>query len=125
MATDAARTELLPPEPVQVPERRALTTSVPVPDRRLGGFEAGRLTLIDSGSDYVFHLTSLLCVRAVMEGGEVVFVDGGNSIDPPGLRRIAGGGGVAPSCRAARSGTGTGTWPSPRPTSSSSGPCGP
>src|SRR3990170_2788564 len=77
MATDAARTELLPPELAQVPERRALTTSIPVLDRLLGGFEAGRLTLIDSGSDYVFHLTSLLCVRAVMEGGEVVFVDGG------------------------------------------------
>src|SRR3989304_2618210 len=95
MATDAARTELLPPEPVQVPERRALTTSVPVPDRRLGGFEAGRLTLIDSGSDYVFHLTSLLCVRAVMEGGEVVFVDGGNSIAPHGIARMAGRAGLA------------------------------
>src|SRR3972149_6119311 len=99
MATDAARTELLPPEPVQVPERRALTTSIPVLDRLLGGFEAGRLTLIDSGSDYVFHLTSLLCVRAVMEGGEVVFVDGGNSIDPHGIARIAGRGGGARAAR--------------------------
>lgn len=58
-------------------------------DRILGGFEAGRVTLIDSGSDYVFHLTSLLCVRSVMEGGEVVFVDGGNSIDPHGIAGIA------------------------------------
>ena len=95
MATDAARTELLPPELAQVPERRALTTSIPVLDRLLGGFEAGRLTLIDSGSDYVFHLTSLLCVRAVMEGGEVVFVDGGNSVDPHGIARIAGRAGLA------------------------------
>ena len=58
-------------------------------DRLLGGFEAGKVTLIDSGSDYVFHLTSLLCVRAVMEGAEVVFVDGGNSIDPHGIAGIA------------------------------------
>src|SRR3990172_4229749 len=95
MATDAARTELLPPELVQIQERRPLTPSIPVLDRLLGGFEAGRLTLIDSGADYVFHLTSLLCVRAVMEGGEVVFVDGGNSVDPHGIARIAGRAGLA------------------------------
>src|SRR3989337_2051356 len=77
MATDAARTELLPPELAQVPERRALTTSIPVLDRLLGGFEAGRLTLIDSGSDYVFHLTSLPCVRAGVGGGGVGVVGGG------------------------------------------------
>ena len=37
----------------------------------------------------MFHLTSLLCVRAVMEGDEVVFVDGGNSVDPHGIAAIA------------------------------------
>src|SRR3989454_11664247 len=84
-----ARTEVLPQELVQVPERRLLATSIPVLDRLLGGFEGGRITLIDSGSDYVFHLTSLLCVRAVMEGDEVVFVDGGNSVDPHGIAAIA------------------------------------
>lgn len=65
--------------------RRVLTTSVPTLDRLLGSFEAGKVTLIDSGSDFVFHLTTLLCVRAVMEGGSVVFVDGGNSVDPHGM----------------------------------------
>jgi Rad51 protein len=65
--------------------RKALTTSVPTLDRLLGSFEAGKVTLIDSGSDFVFHLTTLLCVRAVMEGGSVVFVDGGNSVDPHGM----------------------------------------
>lgn len=95
MATAEARTELLPQELAQVQERRILTTSIPVLDRLLGGFEAGRLTLIDSGSDYVFHLASLLCVRAVMDGGEVVFVDGGNSIDPHGIARIARRAGLA------------------------------
>lgn len=65
--------------------RPALTTSVPTLDRILGPFEAGKITLIDSGSDFVFHLTTLLCVRAVMEGREVVFLDGGNSVDPHGM----------------------------------------
>jgi len=66
-----------------------LTTSIPTLDRLLGPFEGGRVTLIDSGSDYVFHLTSLLCVRAVMEGSDVVFVDGGNSVDPYGIAATA------------------------------------
>jgi len=75
---------------VPVPELRAisrpaLTTSVPTLDRILGSFDAGKVTLIDSGSDFVFHLTTLLCVRAVMEGHEVVFLDGGNSVDPHGM----------------------------------------
>jgi len=65
--------------------RPALTTSVPTLDRILGPFEAGKITLVDSGSDFVFHLTTLLCVRAVMEGREVVFLDGGNSVDPHGM----------------------------------------
>lgn len=75
---------LIAPE-ARVATREALTTSVPILDRILGPFEAGRLTLIDSGSDFVFQLTTLLCVRAVMEGHGVVFLDGGNSIDPHGM----------------------------------------
>ena len=43
----------------------------------------------------MFHLTSLLCVRAVMEGGEIVFVDGGNSVDPHGIASIARRAGLA------------------------------
>src|SRR5439155_5784078 len=66
---------------VRVETRPALTTLVPTLDRILGPFEPGKITLIDSGSDFVFHLTTLLAVRAVMEGHEVVFLDGGNSVD--------------------------------------------
>jgi hypothetical protein len=61
---------------------------VPTLDRIVGPFEAGKITLIDSGSDFVFHLTTLLCVRAVMEGHEVVFLDGGNSVNPHGMVAI-------------------------------------
>lgn len=75
---------LVEPE-VRVEARKALTTSVPTLDRLLGGFDPGRTTLIDSGSDFLFHLTTLLCVRTVMEGEDVVFVDGGNSVDPHGM----------------------------------------
>jgi len=70
---------------VRVETRPALTTLVPTLDRILGSFEAGKITLIDSGSDFVYHLTTLLSVRAVMEGHEVVFLDGGNSVDPHGM----------------------------------------
>lgn len=75
---------LVTPE-ARVVARPALVTSVPTLDRILGPFEAGKVTLIDSGSDFVFRLTTLLCVRAVMEGEGVVFVDGGNSVDPHGM----------------------------------------
>ncbi len=61
---------------------------MPTLDRIVGPFEAGKITLIDSGSDFVFHLTTLLCVRAVMEGHEVVFLDGGNSVNPHGMVAI-------------------------------------
>src|SRR5436309_6398026 len=44
---------------VRVETRPALTTLVPTLDRILGPLEAGKITLIDSGSDFVFHLTTL------------------------------------------------------------------
>ncbi len=66
-------------------DRILVTTLVPTLDRILGPFERGKITLVDSGSNFVFHLTTLLCVRAVMEGHEVVFLDGGNSVDPHGM----------------------------------------
>jgi len=79
---------------VQVPEivvqRPALTTGLPVLDGLLGPFEASRLALVDSGSDFVFQLQSLLSVRCVAElDSDVVFVDGGNSVDPHGIVRLA------------------------------------
>ena len=75
--------------------RPALTTSVPTLDRILGPFDAGKVTLIDSSSDFVFHLTTLLAVRAVMEGHEVVFLDGGNSVDPHGMVALGKRAGLA------------------------------
>ncbi len=85
----AATTTALVPVPELV-LRPALTTGLPVLDKYLGPFEAPRLTLLDSGSDFVFQVQTLLCVRAVAElDSDVVFVDGGNSIDPHGIVRAA------------------------------------
>jgi hypothetical protein len=70
--------------------RRTLATSVPALDRILGGFPAGQVTLLDSGSDFVYHLLSLLCVQNVLAfDGATVFVDGGNSIDPYAMAAMA------------------------------------
>ena len=72
------------------PAKRTLHTSLSILDSIIGGFEAGKVSLVDSGSDFVFHLTSILCVRHAFDtGGEVVFVDGGNSVDPYGMASLA------------------------------------
>ena len=78
-------TEALVVPETRVVARPALATSVSTLDRLLGPFEPGKITLIDSGSNFVFQLATLLAVRAVMEGHEVVFLDGGNSVDPHGM----------------------------------------
>ena len=86
MATATA----LVPVPDIVLRAPVLTTGLPVLDGLLGPFEASRLALVDSGSDFVFQLQSLLCVRCVAEfDSDVVFVDGGNSVDPHGIVRLA------------------------------------
>ena len=73
-----------------LPAKRTLQTSLGVLDSIIGGFEAGKVSLVDSGSDFVYHLTSLLCVRHVFDtGGDVVFVDGWNSVDPYGMATLA------------------------------------
>ncbi len=78
---------------VQVPDvvlRPSLTTGLPVLDAYLGPFDASRLAFVDSGSDFAFQLQTLLCVRCVAElDADVVFVDGGNSVDPHGIVRAA------------------------------------
>ena len=74
----------------EVVVRPALATGLPVLDRLLGEFDASRVALVDSGSDFVFQVQTLLCVRAVAElDSDVVFVDGGNSVDPHGIVRAA------------------------------------
>lgn len=62
---------------------RVLYTSVAPIDQLVGGFRAGEVTLFDSDSEYVSCLMHKLCVLTVAEfDEEVVWVDGGNAVEP-------------------------------------------
>lgn len=85
----ATATTLVPVVREIIP-RPALATGLPVLDGLLGPFEASRIAFVDSGSDFVFQLQSLLSVQCVSAfDSDVVFVDGGNSVDPYGIARLA------------------------------------
>jgi hypothetical protein len=59
-------------------------------DSVVGGFRPGEMALIDCSSPFLFSLLSELCVQAVTDyGTRAVFVDGGNSIRPYEIARIA------------------------------------
>jgi hypothetical protein len=76
-----------PLEPLR--EHRVLSTAILALDDFIGGFEASQVALLDSSSRFVFDLTSLLCIQAVVIfDEELIFVDGGNSIDPYGIANI-------------------------------------
>jgi len=78
------------PEVVAAVLETPLGTSLPALDRALGGIPFGQPTLIDSASPFLHHIVNLLCLRNVLDkGSEVVFIDGGNSIDPHGMVSLA------------------------------------
>ena len=64
----------------------AILYSIPQLDALTGGFEPGKVAFIESSSRFIFPLTTLMAFRGALEG-EVVFVDGGNSVDPFGIAR--------------------------------------
>jgi len=71
---------------VDVTERPTLRLPVRMLDRFLGGFRPGTVTLLDSAHPYVSEIVGMLCVQAVGAlGGDVLYIDGGNSFDPYGL----------------------------------------
>ena len=62
---------------------RVLETSIRHLDDLIGGFRSASVTLFDSDNAYPSDLLNMLCVRAVSEfDEEVVWIDGGNTIDP-------------------------------------------
>jgi len=64
-------------------QERVLKSSVLQLDGLTGGFRSSQVTLFDSDSEYVSSLLHLLCIRAVSEfDQEVVWIDGGNDINP-------------------------------------------
>lgn len=67
-------------------EERRLRTSVRALDDFIGGFPSSQVTLIDSADRLVLDMVHLLCVDQVLgEGRDVVWVDGGNSVNPYAL----------------------------------------
>jgi hypothetical protein len=73
-------------EVLEAIDRPALRLPVRMLDRFLGAFRPGTATLLDSAHPYVTEMVAMLCVQAVGElGGEVLYVDGGNSFDPYSL----------------------------------------
>lgn len=67
-----------------------LTTGNRLLDDFLEGFEPGRLTLLNSASPFVHDLVFHLCLRQVLDfDRDVVFVDGGNTMNPHPLAALA------------------------------------
>lgn len=75
------------------PDGRSIATAGPAlrfPDRVLdvflGPFRPGTATLVDGNHPFVLEMVATLCVQAVGGlGGDVLYIDGGNSFDPYGM----------------------------------------
>lgn len=81
LALEPPATHALHDEPLM--RERVLVTSVLQLDELIGGFRSGQVTLLDSDSAYSTDLLHLLSVRAISQfDEEVVWIDGGNSINP-------------------------------------------
>lgn len=62
---------------------RVLKTSIASLDEIAGGFRPSTTALLDSDAQYASNLLHILCVRALAEfEEEVIWIDGGNAIDP-------------------------------------------
>ena len=62
---------------------RVLKTSITPLDGAVGGFRSSTATLLDSDTRYASELLHILCVNALAEfGEEVIWIDGGNEVDP-------------------------------------------
>jgi hypothetical protein len=71
-------------------QARLLTTGIPRIDAFLGGFKPSTITLADTNHPFAFEMLSMLCVNAVKAFDEnVVYVDGGISIDPYAIASLS------------------------------------
>lgn len=70
-------------EDVPLRIERALHTNVPALDALIAGFKSSDVSLLEDDSGYATTLLHQLCVNAIAEfDEEVVWIDGGNTIDP-------------------------------------------
>ena len=80
-AIDRPLAQLIDEEPLL--HERVLYTSITQLDDLIGGFRASKVALLDSDNSYSSTLMHLLCVRAISQfDEEVVWIDGGNMVDP-------------------------------------------
>lgn len=63
-------------------EYKVLYSGISVLDRFLSGFKSSNFYLLDGTAGFVLDFTYLLCVKAVINLGDVVYLDGGNQINP-------------------------------------------
>jgi hypothetical protein len=83
--------------PEYLREHAALKTGVRWLDSKLGGFERPQVVLLDGPRDFTSELTSRICVEALTDfDRELVFVDGGNSVDLFGISELCKAGGHDP-----------------------------
>lgn len=74
-------------EPLQI--ERMLSTSVQPIDDLVRGFRSSKVALFEGNSSYASSILHILCVKAVSEfDEEVVWIDGGNSVDPYALSAL-------------------------------------
>jgi len=70
-------------EDVPLLTERVIKTSIIPLDDLTGGFRSSQVALLDSDNGYASSILHLLCVRAISQlDEEVVWIDGGNTIDP-------------------------------------------
>ncbi len=68
---------------------RALWITVQALDDLTGGLRSSQVTLIDSDNDYVSSILHMLCIQAVSQfDEEVIWIDGGNTVDPYAISSV-------------------------------------
>ena len=81
-----------------VPTGASISIGLPRLDPFLGEFKAGTVCLIEGNHPFIGELLSLLSINAVKQLGKpVVYVDGGNSIDPYLMATLAKRSGLKPA----------------------------
>lgn len=81
-----------------VPSGASIATGLPRLDPFLGEFKAGTVHLIEGNHPFIAELLSLLALNSIKQLGKpVVYVDGGNSIDPYLITTLAKRSGVKPA----------------------------
>ncbi len=81
--TDAVEGSLVEVLDEPLSRERTLLSTVQALDDLTGGLRSSQVTLLDSDNGYVSTILHMLCIQAVSQfDEEVVWIDGGNAIDP-------------------------------------------